>query len=351
MSFILENKELIDQFIQTGLAFEKKFNKSAQGGPRVDVDLQSIKEDLLNQLANPTATIGTNLDKDINITSGDLSNISNLVKFLTTNQITVDGKRITFLANELQNRKGFAQLNIENNTYYIDKTLLTTYLQSLQAEEDRINNTIVSNRVKGLLNDAKNTLQIEVTAPATTGKGTEAGKGTGAAVGDTEAPLSGDQISKLQFIANATPIDDGFIDITETISFVQKIQQLTKASKGDLLTSVKAGLDQAIININNAIQDIQKIAPRVTQFKIDMYTRVEDIKQWIQAPYIQTYAPFLAALRLIVSNVQFLFRSIYTQYKNKQIKDVSNIERLAIGSSCAANRLIPVLDGLARMRI
>ncbi len=216
MSFILENKELINELLFAGLYFENKFSKVAQTVEGIDTTLQTIKDELLTTLGDPNAQeeavgpiIGTDSENDVDLTTGNFSNLSNLIKFLTTSKITVDGARITFLANEAPaDRRGLAVRNIDNNTYYINTGLLTTYLQSLKDEADRINNVVLSNKVNSLLTETRNILKIEV---KTTDKTTETSQQTGKQTGGQVSEPSDVDISE---IAAHTPLKNDYINIS-----------------------------------------------------------------------------------------------------------------------------------------
>jgi len=353
MSFIFENKELINKFIQAGFAFEQKFKKSAQGGPRLDVDLQGIKEDLLNQLVSPTATIGTDLDQDVDITAGNFTDINNLIQFLTTNKITVDGARATFLANEAPaDRRGLAVRTIANNTYYINTTLLTSYLQSLKNDADRINNAVLSKQVTRLLNEARSSLKIELPSTSASGAAGTAGA-TGAAATGTQpsgqaagrgaATTQGAGINDIINLSRYRPLQNDYINVLVISKFVD---DFTKQIISQDTTGAMSGLVESIQDIRTALSTLKNISPNRSQFIINMQTTAEDIARIVKAPLDVNYKAFIKCLSDIVTGVRDMLRSFYEAYSNTKGVDMDNVERQAIGGSSSAQQL---LDNLARL--
>jgi hypothetical protein len=352
MSFILENKELINELLFAGLSFENKFSKVAQTVEGIDTTLQTIKDELLTTLGDPNAQeeavgpiIGTDSENDVDLNTGNFSNLSNLIKFLTTSKITVDGARITFLANEAPaDRKGLAVRNIDNNTYYINTGLLTTYLQSLKDEADRINNVVLSNKVNSLLTEARNILKIEVkTTDKTPGASQQTGKQTGEQVGEP----SDVDISK---IAAHTPLKNDYINISEITKFIHSFQE-NIINKSKDTTGRVAGLAASLVDINAAMSTLPTVAPNRSQFVISMQTTPDDIKKLIQPPYAQTYGGLIRSLSVIVSGVRDMLRSFYEAYSNNKSINWDNIQRQAIGGSSSAQQLLDNLNRLASASI
>lgn len=181
MSFILQDKKLLNQLILHGLS--KTAQQYVGVGPQDFTAIRGIIANLEQQLSSPSsavitsAQIGTEGDQSASLNSTNMENIGSLIEFLATNKITVDGKRIAYAANEnpndpsyplykLQGSAGLLELANRGETvqygYYLNKALLSEYLNSLRGQLVKSPNPVMNAQVEALVHQANEELDANV---------------------------------------------------------------------------------------------------------------------------------------------------------------------------------------------
>jgi hypothetical protein len=178
---IFDDKNLVNQLMYHGLS--KRAQQYVGVGPQDFAALRGIIGNLEKQLTSPTsavisgAKVGTESDQAASLNSTHMENLGTLVEFLTTNKITVDGKRIAYAANEnpgdpsyplykLQGAAGLLELADRNETvqygYYLNKALLVAYLNSLRGQLTKNPNPVLAAQLGALINQANEQLDAGV---------------------------------------------------------------------------------------------------------------------------------------------------------------------------------------------
>lgn len=181
MSFITKDKNLANLLAYHGLS--KRAQQYAGISPQDFGAVRGIISNLEKQLASPTSTVisgaqvGTESDQAASLSSINMENIGSLVEFLARNQITVDGKRIAYAANEnpndaayslykLQGSAGLLELANRGETvqygYYINKALLVDYLNTLRGQLAKNPNPVLNAQLGALINQANEELDANM---------------------------------------------------------------------------------------------------------------------------------------------------------------------------------------------
>lgn len=181
MSFIYDDKNLINDLIKSALDFENKFVKRSQStDPAANLGYKNyltLTRKLVDQLEqtqvpqpkdpNAPAKVSTELDSSQPLTDKNLSSFGNFLQFVEQNKITVDNQRIAYFqenpdpdkykpvsgdsSNFTETENRIAPLNL-NQEYFVNKDLMIKYLISLQAlaktKEDKILEVMVGQRIE-----------------------------------------------------------------------------------------------------------------------------------------------------------------------------------------------------------
>lgn len=203
MSFIHDDKNLINELVKHGLDFETKFSKMGQVTPPTNqamVVLRSMLDSLADQLPgtkDPNAPSEISHEKgfaegDPQLTSMNLEGLGALTDFLAVNKITVDGQRISYPMNEDPNSDDYQLYQLEPNAgllevedrsrvtkgFFVNKDLLNKYLVSLQAQLQAKPNPVMGVQLRKIIQQANTQLEsginekytpaeVKVTLPAT----------------------------------------------------------------------------------------------------------------------------------------------------------------------------------------
>lgn len=181
MSFILEDKKLVDLLVYHGLS--KMAQQYAAVNPQDFAALRGIIANLEKELSVPTsavisgAQISTENEQPVSINSSNLENIGTLVEFLARNKITVDGQRIAYTTDEtppnpsyqaykLPGSAGLLESANRNETikyeYHVNKDLLSKYLDSLRAQLVKNPNPVMRAQIGDLIHQANDQLNAGV---------------------------------------------------------------------------------------------------------------------------------------------------------------------------------------------
>lgn len=184
MKIKIDQQSLNKKLLEIGKDLDNRLFKTAQTAINFDA-LNSLKSKLVDSLYNKVSTktqnpnsvnISTKLDTDVNLTGIPLENLGALVRFLTTNQITVNNERISYNSNEessVPNKDTYKFYTLRGNAglleqttrqpqqfgYFINLDLLKKYLTDLYKTST---NRIQKVMVEKLLTQANSDLDINV---------------------------------------------------------------------------------------------------------------------------------------------------------------------------------------------
>ncbi len=184
MSFIYDDKNLINDLIKSALDFENKFVKRSQStDPAANLGYKNyltLTRKLVDQLEqtqvpqpkdpNAPAKVSTELDSSQPLTNHNLSSFGNFLQFVEQNKITVDSQRVAYFKEnpdpdkykpvsgnlsdfmEIENRTDLTNSTDPTKEYFVNKDLMIKYLISLQAlaktKEDKILEVMVGQRIE-----------------------------------------------------------------------------------------------------------------------------------------------------------------------------------------------------------
>jgi hypothetical protein len=183
MSFIYQDKHLIEKLLNSALDFESRFTKQGQDAAAATEQARSALltqlTDLQNQLSQNAAPTDTTQvahqggsDQRQSLGSSQLESLGDLIKWLATSQIVINGKRIAFDTDP--NDDAYTPYQLETHTatpaqrgqapgrFFVNPDLLKQYLVSLQAYESQHNNIPMQVQLRALVQDANQELGLEV---------------------------------------------------------------------------------------------------------------------------------------------------------------------------------------------
>lgn len=183
MSFnIYDNKELLEELVKAGGEFQKKYAQTALTEPQPMDHYLSMVNKLVDNLQNsyfpprkdPNAPpeVGTEAEGEVALSDVNLENLGALVNFLSSQKITLDGKRIAYPANEKPQDDSYQPLALEPNTgglepadrkpvttsNYVNKDLLLEYIRHIQGRAVQTKNKVQEVMVGRLVDEANRAL-------------------------------------------------------------------------------------------------------------------------------------------------------------------------------------------------
>lgn len=182
MSFIFDDKSLIDKLLNYGIDFESKYAKGQAAPVNPDVGtLQSLISNLEKEIypdqKNPNVTdVSTNFNEPVSLTSDKLENLGALTEFLARSQITVNGSRVAYTQAEEPNDPSYQLYKLEpaggllevqdrsqvTNGYFVNKDLLTKYLVSLQGNLAKTPNPVLGVQLNKLIEQSNKLLDTKI---------------------------------------------------------------------------------------------------------------------------------------------------------------------------------------------
>ena len=177
MSFILEDKKLVNALVRYGLS--KKAQQNLGASPQDFAALRGILDNLSKEITTPGSSViegsqvSTESDQAANLTAPQLENLGTLVKFLADNQITLDGQRVAYPADaniqdpryqlfKLEGAAGTLELARNNEAvkygYRVDKNLLSKYLDSVRGQLAKEPNPVLNVLVQARIQDVNDQL-------------------------------------------------------------------------------------------------------------------------------------------------------------------------------------------------
>jgi len=152
MSFIYENKNLIEALVKAGLDFENKFNKNAQAPTspaappiqdwqtHINEIAKKLVEHRLREVDQRSAETASHIssDNEVSLTMPNLVNLGTLTRFLQQNNIKYDGQTIAYKYNP-ENQE-ITKLNDAGNAAFISATT------GEQANFEKLEESFVANR-------------------------------------------------------------------------------------------------------------------------------------------------------------------------------------------------------------
>lgn len=184
MSFILDDKDLIDQLVQHGLDFQAKFTKSGQvaaAGVNANTALQQVLDNLQEQITpapkDPNASeISTESNQPVQLTSAALESLGSLVQFLASNKVTMNGQRIAYDQQEDPKNESYQLYRLEpaagylevadrtkvTNGFFVNADLLVKYVVATQGLETKKPNDVLRVQLGSIITQANRLLGTKI---------------------------------------------------------------------------------------------------------------------------------------------------------------------------------------------
>lgn len=184
MSFIYDDKKLIEELIKSAQDFESKFVKKSQVTAPVSqqskADYFNLAKKLVSNLeASLTPSpndVSTLSDNPQPLTVNNANSLGNFLNFVADNQIVVGGKRVAYKKGDASKPQGNEYLPIngdmssvvdmgdqgDNAEFYVSKDLISKYLLSLQDLAQKNKNDILKIMVGKLIENVNGQLKTNI---------------------------------------------------------------------------------------------------------------------------------------------------------------------------------------------
>jgi hypothetical protein len=254
MSFIYDNPFLIRDLLQVGLQDEQKFSKKGQTQPLDPAytqqttnftNLHQLISNLENNLSpNAEATVSHEGDPSaqVAIRSENLNSLGALANWLLTNKIIVNGQRIVYSEGENPHNEDYQVYKLEPGggliestdrsqpfagamtTFVMNKDLLSAYLVSLQAQQEKKPNTFLKVQLTKLIQETNRLLDTNINeqykpptqVAGTTGPNAEHPTPVG------QGGNAKQQVASLEQLASMLPFNSEEINTRELKMFVDQ---------------------------------------------------------------------------------------------------------------------------------
>lgn len=383
MSFIYDDKNLIDQLLLSGLDFEVKFSKKGQAAAASVnasndyANLRSLIVDLSKQLlpkdpnAAPAASV-ISYEGDANnkpkMTSTHLEGLGALVNFLEMNKITVDGKRIAYSQGEDPKSQEYQLYQLEGNAgllevadrsqvtngRFVNKDLLKAFIMSRLAALSQQPNKVEEVQLGVLIQEANKLLGTNINpvynkpvAP------TQPGATPAQPAATPAQPGKGVQGTQqfIQSMVQNLPLDRNDIDFTRIRDFFKIYSQFLSASTNPRKAEVDANIataERAMIEASGMTSSGDTRFPMTRD-----YTEIRDM---IKPPVGGMYIPFLLGLQSVVEATAKVVGQFYATYIRKSQRAEENftseqreeVEQQILGDNSAKVQNLEILQGLQR---
>lgn len=159
----------------------------------------------------------------------NLASLGALVNFLETNKITINGKRIAYSPSEDPHTEDYVLYQLEpagtvTQGFVVNKDLLSAYLVSLQANEQKKPNPVMNVMLAKLIKEANDLLETKINekyvAPAKPGQPvTPSGAKPEQSGRTAPTPGAGDAAASFKNLAGMSPFNSQFIDLDSIKEF------------------------------------------------------------------------------------------------------------------------------------
>jgi len=339
MSFIYDDKKLIDNLLKSAIDFENKFLKKGQKPiaeeKALDEDIKNpadkarIALSFLDDIENPggkKSNITSNKEQSEDLDPMNMSSLGSLIEFLVQNEIMVDLHRIAYDGNTPpQDLQKYALYKLEGDTlvhfksneettnssekyYYINNGLLVVYLKSLQAEVYENKNSLMARQLKGLIEQANSLgLQVSPYQPPSSKPGEKPAEQT---PGQPEK-LTQEQLNALTNLASETnlPLMQNTLDLGRIKRFLAYFKSFLQNTRYEYAGGILKQANDIEDDINKAFSLVKRAVPSIGLSYSDTYQTVagtlKDLGSYI------AYVDFLAA---IVSETASIVQQLYAMY-------------------------------------
>lgn len=393
MSFIYDDKNLINELIKQGLDFESRFKKDAQianttapsntfkpmqpGGDvqgaqaRSAIALKMLNdiEESIDQATNPDSS-RTNVTSGVDsaeLTGINLEGLGPLVAFIVSNKIMVDFTRIAYDANETPPNNSYRLYNLESNAgfvevadrskvtrgYYINKDLLIKYLNSLQANAHSKKITVMEVQLKSLITQANLQLGTNINPEYQAPKSptTDAAGSDPASASPTASNGGNNVVQSMHFLTQNLPLSRDDIEFERIRTFFNGFKKHLVDSKNPRTAEIN--------NSMNAAERFMQSATAMTntnKTRLDLNVSWSEVRDMLTPDVNHKYIPYLRQLQSIVQLTADVVANFYSMHirgdeRSKtrfSSEEKSDVEFQFLGGNSAKTQNLEKLQSLER---
>lgn len=345
MSFIYDDKDLINKLINSAIEFENRFSKKAQiketnapftpmkntgdvSGEKARAGIALRLLDSIEQTMSKSGNVTSNVG-NADLTSPDLENLGALLNFIVKNQIMVNYRRIAYDVSEtkpddsykLQNAETnpfFAQIGYHSQGFFVNPDLLHEYLLSLLATANEKQIATMQVQLKSLISESNSKLGLKTNPSGEDKKDEEEDlKNARYFKNAPPTPTSGAAATEKSIadVISELPLHPQHVDINKIQRFLDAYKQL--AGNSTYAASALSNIQAAEADI----REVQKYSSTASPFPLGADVDQADVMTFIDKANKQTsYASFLSALYQLVmstANVIRHFSTIFALYLKK----------------------------------
>ena len=381
MSFIYDDKNLLNKLLKSALEHEKKFSKQGQVIPPANLDpaytqqtdnfnsLLQLIDNLETRISNPNAMPEIShagaVGAHATMSSADLVNLGSFVQFVAGNGISVDGRRIAYIVSSEQPTapdESYVQFKLEpgpgaitnpnrngqEQGFFINRDLLSAYIQSLLAKLVNNPNQVTSLMLKHIVEQSNSLLGTKINFSS---KNT-AEQPTGASNSNstqTENANSGGQTDiqhAIGTVLSLLPFDNEFIDferINEFLTAYMRFVQLTQ--RGDQIFTAIQSAQNAIGSATNMTQN--------NDTRISIRSNYSDIAHMLKPPFGTNYTTFINLMQNALQATYTVISDLYANWirdpgKHRELvispEQKQSVEEQILGDNSYYRRNVIVLN-------
>jgi hypothetical protein len=353
MSFIYDDKKLINDLIKSGLESEARIKISqnikpgpfpenpfaagqplASSGPSAppvskgddataatyaNIALKLLDE--IERAATPgEPTISSNLPGSADLIDMQLESLGTLIRFLALSEIMVDFKRIAFKKDDPQapkNNRAYELYSLSANAFfapqnqdipqfdfYINKDLLQQYLVSLQATAHKDENKFLENRLKILIDEArKNGIKIDPNYKPPGKPGEKPGEKPGTQPGAQNIKVA------LMPLLQLLPLSRDRIDFVRINNFFKKYNEFL-ATFPDTSSPVATNIAEG----ERLIAKAMELTVPQQQFILISNSSMDKISFMLGPDWKRKYLGFIETLKRVVTATGSIIAQLYNNY-------------------------------------
>lgn len=327
MSFIYDDKKLVEDLLKAALEHTEKFSKKGQANtdPSGNAARAKIALKMLDDLdRDPNEPLISSSNEEAKLFSYHVENLGALLNFIIQNGITIDYKPIALEQNpnnpafsfyKLETNAGFAERadrSRDTKGFYVNKDLLVQYIKSLQKIAHESGNEVMRVQLGSLIDQANNQLgtKIDPNYQPKEKPGTP----------ETQKPGQPGQVSGKEFeiikdMANNLPLQAESLDFNRIRYFCDKFKELLQNSRHTEASAIANNIK----NVETAMANASQMTASKGDPRISMSGNWMDIKNQLASTVAgavtRSYRPFLDNLSYIVTTVAALVDSFYAMYR------------------------------------
>jgi hypothetical protein len=385
MSFIYDDKNLINELLKIALEHEKKFSKQAQAPAPANLDPAYTQQTnnfttLLQLIDNLETRIGNPNDAPeishagaagakATMSTADLVNLGTLVAFVAGNGIIVDGRRIAYIDSPDLTEKpdsSYVPFKLEpgpgaitnpnrgsiQERFLINRNLLAAYIQSLFAELVTNPNQVTSLMLKSIAEQSNKLLGTKIDIQ-TAMKGSSSTQSKDQPAATTTTTSQENLQANIDALMQTLPFDSDFIDFDRITQFLSRYINLVSLKMNT--PQPVGGTTLNLSQISEAAQNAENAFSRATSMTLNGETRISlqsnygDIENMLKPPHATNYTTFINLLQNGIQATYTVVGNFYSNWvRNKnpsiRINNPQDVEAQILGDNSYYRKNVIVLN-------